>query len=178
MPRAQAAHAVDIDDPPPPRKQAVLVFLGLMLAMLLGTLDTQIVATAMPTISGDLGGVEQFAWVSTAYLLTFSVTTPLYGKLGDLLGRKRVFVFAIVVFLIGSALCGVAGSMTQLIAFRAVQGTGGGGLTVSIFAILGDLFSPREGARYQSYATATFAVSSVSGPLLGGLITDHLGWRW
>ncbi|WP_432251585.1 MDR family MFS transporter [Streptomyces sp. HNM1019] len=178
MSRAQSAHAVDIEKAPPPRQQAVLVFLGLMLAMLLGTLDTQIVATAMPTISGDLGGLEQFAWVSTAYLLTFSVTTPLYGKLGDLLGRKRVFVFAIVVFLIGSALCGAAGSMTQLIVFRAVQGVGGGGLTVSIFAILGDLFSPREGARYQSYATATFAVSAVSGPLLGGLITDHLGWRW
>ncbi|KNB51258.1 MDR family MFS transporter [Streptomyces caatingaensis] len=178
MSRAQSAPAVDVADPTPPRKQAVLVFIGLMLAMLLGTLDTQIVATAMPTISGDLGGVEQFAWVSTAYLLTFSVVTPLYGKLGDLFGRKRVFVFAIVIFLVGSALCGAAGSMTQLIIFRAVQGIGGGGLTVSIFAILGDLFSPREGARYQSYATATFAASSVSGPLLGGLITDHLGWRW
>ncbi|MGW4072427.1 MDR family MFS transporter [Streptomyces asiaticus] len=178
MSHAQTAPAVDPGAAAMPRKQALLVFIGLMLAMLLGTLDTQIVATAMPTISGDLGGVSQFAWVSTAYLLTFSVTTPLYGKLGDLLGRKRVFVFAIVVFLIGSVLCGAAGSMTQLIVYRAVQGVGAGGLTVSIFAILGDLFSPREGARYQSYATGTFAVSSVSGPLLGGLITDHLGWRW
>ncbi|MGP3927953.1 MDR family MFS transporter [Streptomyces sp. 8N616] len=178
MSRAQSAPAVDGAESPPPRKQAVPVFIGLMLAMLLGTLDTQIVATAMPTISGDLGGVVQFAWVSTAYLLTFSVATPLYGKLGDLFGRKRVFLFAIAIFLVGSALCGAAGSMTQLIVFRAVQGVGGGGLTVSIFAILGDLFSPREGARYQSYATATFAVSSVSGPVLGGLITDHLGWRW
>jgi EmrB/QacA subfamily drug resistance transporter len=178
MPHAQSPPTVDAAEAPPPRKQAVLVFVGLMLAMLLGTLDTQIVATAMPSISGDLGGVEQFAWVSTAYLLTFSVTTPLYGKLGDLFGRKRVFIVAIVIFLAGSALCGAAGSMTQLVLFRAVQGVGGGGLTVSIFAILGDLFSPREGARYQSYATATFAVSSVSGPLLGGLITDHLGWRW
>ncbi|RAJ61652.1 EmrB/QacA subfamily drug resistance transporter [Streptomyces sp. Amel2xB2] len=178
MSRAQAAAAEQPGKASLPRKQAILVFIGLMLAMLLGTLDTQIVATAMPTISGDLGGVEQFAWVSTAYLLTFSVTTPLYGKLGDLLGRKRVFIFAIAVFLLGSVLCGAAGSMTQLIVYRAVQGVGAGGLTVSIFAILGDLFSPREGARYQSYATGTFAVSSVSGPLLGGLITDHLGWRW
>ncbi|MEV0280227.1 MFS transporter [Streptomyces sp. NPDC050610] len=121
VPRARSTPTEKPTSPTPPRRQAVPSFIGLMLAMLLATLDTQIVATAMPAISGDLDGVERFAWVSTAYLLAFSVVTPLCGKLGDLFGRKRVFVFAIAIFLIGSALCGTAGSMTQLFVFRSVQ---------------------------------------------------------
>ncbi|MGH2894583.1 MAG: MFS transporter, partial [Solirubrobacteraceae bacterium] len=146
--------------------------------MLVATLDTQVVATALPTIVADLGGIRQFAWVSSAYLLAFTATAPFYGRLGDLLGQKRVFMFALGLFLAGSAACGVAQSMSQLIAFRAVQGIGAGGLTVSVFALLGELFDARQRARYMGYATAVFAVSSVTGPLVGGLITTHLGWRW
>lgn len=158
--------------------RALAVFGGLMLAMLVATLDTQIVATALPAIARNLSGIGQFAWVSTAYLLTLSVSTLLAGRLGDLLGRKPVLLAAIGVFLTGSAACGAAGSMSELIACRAIQGIGGGGITVSVFAVLGDLFEPRQRARFQGYSMAVFAVSSVTGPLIGGLITDHLGWRW
>lgn len=154
------------------------VFAGLMLAMLLASLDQTIVATALPTIVGDLGGLEHISWVTTAYLLASTASTPLYGKLGDLYGRKRVFQVAIVIFLVGSALCGLSSSMLELILFRALQGLGGGGLIVGAQAIIGDVVSPRERGRYQGIFGAVFGVSSVAGPLLGGFFVEHLSWRW
>src|SRR5690554_222414 len=149
-----------------------------MLGMLLAALDQTIVATALPTIVGELGGLDHLAWVVTAYMLATTVSTPLYGKLGDLLGRKRIFQVAIVIFLIGSVLCGLATSMNQLIAFRAVQGIGGGGLMVLAQAIIADIVSPRERGRYQGYFGAVFGASSVAGPLIGGFLTEHASWRW
>src|SRR5208337_3763865 len=141
-------------------------------------LDSTIVATALPTIVGDLGGLERLSWVTSAYLLAQTAVTPLYGKLGDQLGRKRVLQSAVVLFLVGSALCGLAGSMTELIAFRAVQGLGAGGLIVLVQATVGDIVSPRERGRYQGLFGAVFGVASVAGPLLGGVIVEHLSWRW
>ena len=140
-----------------------------MLVMLLASLDQTIVATAMPTIVGDLGGLEHLSWVTSAYLLAQTAVTPLYGKLGDLYGRKPVLQSAVVLFLAGSALCGLSGSMSQLIAFRAVQGLGGGGLMVLTQASIGDVVPPRERGRYQGLFGAVFGVSSVAGPLLGRL---------
>ncbi|MGI9002108.1 MAG: MDR family MFS transporter [Pseudonocardia sp.] len=175
---AEPAEDDSATDPPPMnRGQTVLVLGGLMLATLLATLDTQIVATALPTIVGDLGGLDQFAWVGTAYLLTLSIATPLGGKLGDLVGRKPVFLTAVTVFLVGSALAGLAQTMTELIAFRALQGIGAGGLTVSVFAIIGEVFGRRDRARYQALFAIVFVVSSVTGPLLGGVLTQYVGWR-
>jgi EmrB/QacA subfamily drug resistance transporter len=155
-----------------------LVFSGLMLVMLLAALDSTIVATALPTIVGDLGGLERLSWVTSAYLLAQTAVTPLYGKLGDQLGRKRVLQSAVVLFLVGSGLCGLAGSMTELIAFRAVQGFGAGGLIVLVQATVGDIVTPRERGRYQGLFGAVFGVASVAGPLLGGVIVEHLSWRW
>ncbi len=149
-----------------------------MVVMLLAALDQTIVATALPTIVGDLGGLEHLSWVVTAYLLAQTVITPLYGKLGDLYGRKRVLQVAIVIFLIGSALCGLAQSMTELIMFRALQGLGGGGLMVGAQAALGDVVAPRQRGRYTGLFIAIFGAASVAGPLLGGFITTHLSWRW
>src|SRR3954464_817897 len=160
------------------RRSVLLVVSGLMMVMLLASLDQTIVSTALPTIVGDLGGLEHISWVVTAYLLAITAVTPLYGKLGDLYGRKIVLQGALVIFLIGSALCGLAQGMTELIAFRAIQGLGGGGLMVVTLAVVGDIIPPRDRGRYQGFFGAVFGVSTVVGPLLGGFFVDSLSWRW
>ncbi|MET9645108.1 MFS transporter [Streptomyces syringium] len=159
--------------------RTVLVAIGaLLLGLLLAALDQTIVSTALPTIVSDLGGLEHLSWVVTAYLLASTAATPLWGKLGDQYGRKRLFQTAIVIFLVGSAMCGAAQNMPQLIGFRALQGLGGGGLIVLSMAIVGDIVPPRDRGRYQGLFGAVFGGTSVLGPLLGGLFVDHLSWRW
>jgi EmrB/QacA subfamily drug resistance transporter len=159
-------------------REIMVVISSLMLVMLLAALDQTIVSTALPRIASDLHGLSKYSWVATAYLLTSAISTPLYGKISDMFGRKKVFQTAIIIFLVGSALCGLSQSMNQLIVFRGLQGLGAGGLFVLSLAIVGDIIPPRQRGRYQGYFGAVFAVSSVLGPLLGGLFTDHLTWRW
>ena len=155
-----------------------VIFAALMLVVLLAALDQTIVSTALPTIVGDLGGLSHLSWVVTAYLLTSTVSGPLYGKFGDLYGRKVVLQTAIVIFLVGSAMCGLAQNMAELIGFRAIQGLGAGGLMVVAIAVVGDIIPPRDRGRYQGLFGAVFGVSTVIGPLLGGFFVDNLSWRW
>ncbi len=154
------------------------VFIALMLGMFLAALDQTIVSTALPTIVGDLGGLNHLSWVVTSYLLASTISTPVYGKLGDMIGRKPVFLAAILIFLAGSMLAGLSQSMDQLIGFRAVQGIGAGGLMVGAQAIIADIVPPRERGRYMGLIGSVFAVASVAGPLLGGFLVDNLSWRW
>ncbi|WP_432038159.1 MDR family MFS transporter [Streptomyces cucumeris] len=160
-----------------PRSTGV-VMLALMITMLLAMLDNMIVGTAMPTIVGDLGGLNHLSWVVTAYTLATAASTPIWGKLGDMYGRKGIFLTSIVIFLVGSVLSGLAQSMGQLIGFRALQGLGAGGLVVGVMAIIGDLVPPRERGKYQGMMAAVMGIAMIGGPLAGGTLTDHLGWRW
>lgn len=164
--------------------EIMVVVTALMLALLLSALDQTIVATALPKIASELHGLSKLSWVATAYLLTSAVSTPLYGKIGDMFGRKKIFQFSIVVFLLGSMLCGLSSSMNQLIIFRAFQGLGAGGLISLVFAIIGDVIPPRQRGKYQGYFGAMFGLASVIGPLLGGFFANSnsilgvSGWRW
>ena len=163
---------------PRSRRQVRMAMGGLMLGMLLAALDQTIVATALPTIVGDLHGLPRLSWVVTGYILAMSVVMPIYGKLGDIYGRKSVYLSAIVIFLAGSALSGLATSMDQLIGFRVLQGFGAGGLVITAYAMIADLAGPRERARYQGYVGAVNGFAPVAGPIAGGFLTDQLSWRW
>src|SRR5580692_3276884 len=177
--RAADAEALPAGSPPQVSKAQIrLIMVGLLLGMLLAALDQTIVATALPTIAGDLHGLSHLTWVVTAYLLASTASTPLWGKLGDQYGRKFFFQAAIVIFIIGSVLAGLSRDMVELIFFRAIQGLGAGGLIVGAMASVGDVVSPRERGRYQGVFGSVFAVSSVLGPLIGGFFVDKLSWHW
>jgi EmrB/QacA subfamily drug resistance transporter len=179
MAETQAAAAPGAGaDRPGVRREVMIILPGLLLAIMLAMLDQLVVSTALPRIVGQLGGVTHLSWVVTAYVLASTVTTPLYGKLGDQYGRKRWLIIAIIVFLAGSALSGLAHSMDQLIAFRALQGLGAGGLLVGAIATIGDLVSPRERGQYMGYIMGVMTLAMIAGPLVGGYITDNFTWRW
>ncbi|MEU8530878.1 MDR family MFS transporter [Streptomyces sp. NPDC048629] len=181
QPQAPTAPTASAADPAASREPARIPYLGLsglMLGLVLGALDGTVVGTALPTVAGELGGLDRLSWVVTAYLLTAAVATPLWGKCGDLYGRKGAYVSAVVVFLAGSVLSGLAATMDQLIAFRALQGIGAGGLMVGAFALIGTLVSPRDSPRIQAITGAMLPVAFAGGPLLGGFLTDHYSWRW
>lgn len=167
-----------LETTPVTQRQLNWVVVGLILGLFLAGLDSSIVSVAMPTIAGTLGGFSKLAWVSTAYIVTTAMATPLLGKLSDIFGRRRLYLISIVVFLAGSALCGLAQNIDQLIAFRALQGIGGGGIGAITFAIIAELVAPRERGKYIGLFTSAFALSSVAGPLIGGWIVDHSSWRW
>src|SRR5579883_1833840 len=159
-------------------RETLIILSGVMLGMLLAGLDQTIVATALPTIARELHGIEHMSWVVSAYLLTSTAATPIYGKLSDLYGRRKLLLVAIAVFLVASVLCALARSMIQLVLFRAIQGLGGGGLIAMAHATIADVIAPRDRGRYQGYFSSVFAATSVSGPVLGGFFADHLSWRW
>ncbi|MFF7457615.1 MDR family MFS transporter [Kitasatospora sp. NPDC008115] len=166
------------DEAPRSAREIRLVMIGLVITMLLAMLDGLIVGTAMPTIVGELGGAEHLSWVVTSYTLATAASTPIWGKLGDLYGRKGTFLTSIVIFLAGSALSGLSRDMTELIGFRALQGLGAGGLMVGVMSIMGALVPPRDRGKYQGMFAAVMALATIGGPLVGGFITDHLNWRW
>lgn len=172
-PPAEAAPATDLT-----HRQRTIIIIGLMTGLMLAALDSTIVSTALPTIVGEFGGIDHLSWLFTAYLVASATSMPLFGKISDLYGRKKVYQTAIVIFLVASALCGAAQNLSQLIAFRALQGIGGGGLFALTFTIVGDIVPPRERGRYTGYLSGTFALASVVGPLVGGFLTDELSWRW
>jgi EmrB/QacA subfamily drug resistance transporter len=159
-------------------QRTILITAGLMLSLFLASMESTVVSTGMPTIVSQLGGLESYSWVFTAFMLASTTTVPLYGKLSDLFGRRPVFVAAMAIFLIGSALCGLAATMPQLIAFRTVQGIGAGGLLPLVFIIIGDLFSLEQRARLQGLFSGVWGISSIAGPLLGGFIVDQASWQW
>src|SRR3954468_1611090 len=154
------------------------IYSGLMVTLLLAALDQTIVATALPRIVSDLGGITQYSWVFTAYMLTSTVSVPVYGRLGDVYGRRPLMLFSITVFLAGSALCGLAQGMTQLVVFRAIQGIGAGGLFPLTLAVIGGIVPPRDRGRWQGLIGAVFAAASIIGPAVGGFIVDNTSWRW
>ena len=158
--------------------RVLAIYAGLMVTLMLAALDQTIVATALPRVTSDLGGITQYSWVFTAYMLAATVTVPLYGKLGDVYGRKKLILIAIVIFLAGSALCGLAQGMTQLVVFRAIQGAGAGGILPLSFAVIGNIVPPRARGRWQGLIGAVFAAASIAGPAIGGLIVDNTSWRW
>jgi EmrB/QacA subfamily drug resistance transporter len=176
--RATPTAMADMAPAPRTKREIYTVMSGLLIAMLLAMLDNLIVGTALPTIVGELGGLEHLSWVVTAYTLATAVSTPLWAKFGDLFGRKYVFMTSIAVFMVGSALSGLSQDMGQLISFRAIQGLGAGGLMVSAMAIIADLVPPRERGRYQGLMAAVMPLAFIGGPLLGGFLTDHASWRW
>jgi EmrB/QacA subfamily drug resistance transporter len=161
-----------------PRKQVIFTFAGVMLAMFLGALDQTIVGTAMPRIVGDLGGFNQYTWVTTAYIITSAIAVPITGKLTDIYGRKYFYLAGLIVFILGSILCGISQTMNQIIIFRGLQGIGAGVIMANAFTVIGDLFPPAVRGKYQGLMSAVFGVSSIVGPLLGGYITDNLSWHW
>jgi EmrB/QacA subfamily drug resistance transporter len=178
-PGASTHNYSSVDEAPMTHRQILVVFSGLMLGMFLAALDQSVVSTALPTIAGDFHGLNRLTWVVTAYLLTSTASAPLYGKISDLYGRKKIFQFAIVVFLAASALAGLSQNMNQLILFRGLQGLGAGGLMVLAMSIIGDIVPPAQRGRYQGYFGAVFGVSSIAGPLIGGFfVQSFLGWRW
>lgn len=179
MSATAALPSADPDAGPSARPRNVRwVLLGVMLAMLLSMLDNMVVSTAMPTIVGDLGGLEHISWVVTAYTLVTAITTPIWGKSGDLFGRKPMYLASIAVFILGSALCGTSESMGELIAYRVVQGIGAGGIGAGAFALIGALVPPRERGKYQGMTASVMAIGTIGGPLLGGFVTGHFDWRW
>jgi len=177
-PERRNSATLDFEQPRYSRRETILTMTGVLLVMLLASLDQTIVSTAMPRVIADLQGFDRYTWVSTAYLLTSTVMVPIYGKLSDLFGRKPIFLFGIVVFLIGSALSGASQSMNELIAFRALQGIGAGALMPIAIAVVGDLFTPRERGKWQGVTGAVWGFSAIVGPTLGGWITENTSWRW
>ena len=174
----QSASVQDYEQPRYSKRDTILTMAGVLMVMLLASLDQTIVSTALPRVIADLQGFDRYTWVSTAYLLTSTVTVPIYGKLSDLFGRKPIFLFGVVIFLIGSALSGASQSMNELIAFRAFQGLGAGALMPIAIAIIGDLFTPRERGKWQGLTGGVWGLSAIVGPTLGGWITQNTSWRW